>query len=410
MKGERLIQQRSASGRALAAFEARTADAAVGAEDRAWRALQQRLAGPPSRRWLIWPAAALGAGAAAALAIAFQPVDRRADPVRLPVTPAPIAAEKASVVPPPVATTMPLVEPPAVVLPTRPRPLSGERIRLAGGTVLSLGQRTRAQGSQQAGKTRLLLESGTLELAVAPGHSKGVSVRAGVYRFVDLGTVFQVTRRGDEVSLRVDEGAVAVWHGPQRLATVNAGGYWSSSAAPTRVAVVAPIVGTLAAETALYEQARRLAWKLRDLPGALATLREHRRRFPRSALRTEVDLTLVELLPQMGRFDEALDESEALLARDPRHERAAELHLLRGNILRESFRDYARAAGEYAAVRDAVRPGASVAVADDAAFFEAVCLEAVGRPGAADAYRRYLAGPAPRHAAAARARLSALAP
>ena len=55
-------------------------------------------------------------------------------------------------------------------------------------------------------------------------------------------------------------------------------------------------------------------------------------------------------------------------------------------------------------------PGQHSAIADDAAFFEAVCLEAGRRPEAADAYRRYLAGQAPRHAAEARARLSALAP
>ena len=122
-------------------------------------------------------------------------------------------------------------------------------------------------------------------------------------------------------------------------------------------------------------------------------------------MRAEVDLTLVELLPRLGRFREALDESEALLSRDPRHERAAELHLLRGNILRESFQDYGRAGREYAAVRDAVGAGEASEIADDAAFFEAVCLEVVRRDDAAAAYRRYLAGGARRHAAEARARL-----
>ena len=67
---------------------------------------------------------------------------------------------------------------------------------LAGGIGLSLGRQTRARGSQQAGHTRLVLASGTLELAVAPGQPARVSVRAGPYRFVDVGTVFRVTRRG----------------------------------------------------------------------------------------------------------------------------------------------------------------------------------------------------------------------
>jgi hypothetical protein len=432
MKGERLIQGRSASGRALAAFEARTAEPAAGAEERAWRALQARLAAPPpSRRWAIWPAS-LGASAAVALVLALYPAHRPALPVQ---SAAPSAA------PPPVtvAAPAPPAEPLPLVLSPRLRPLSGGPIRLAGGALLYLGQRTRAQGSEQGGQTRLVLESGTLTLTVAPGRPDRVSVVAGPYRFVDLGTIFRVTRTGKRVHLRVDEGRVAVWRGHHLVAAVNAGGHWSSPAAPTPVAadLVAPEDpiqscaaslaegsardavacyrrlaggGTLAAEAALYEEARVLTRHLRDLPGALATLREHRRRFPRGALRAEVDLTLVELLPRLGRYQEALDESGALLSHDPRHERAAELHLLRGNLLRESFRDYPRAALEYAAVRDVVRPGDDPAIADDAAFFEAVCLEASRRPEAADAYRRYLAGGAPRHAAEARARLSAIGP
>jgi hypothetical protein len=442
MKVDRMIQERSVGGRVLSAFEARTADAAVGAEERAWRTLQARLAArPPPRPWLVWPAAVLGAGAVAALVIALRPAD--------PLLPAPSAAPR--VAPAPLASTPPApleapaparatpVAPPPVALSAKLRPLSGRAMRLAGDVVLSLGQRTRARGSQQRATTQLVLEAGTLDLTVAPGQPRRVSVRAGPYRFVDLGTVFRVTHRGGRVSLRVDEGTVAVWRGPLLVATVNAGGHWSSRPArapvPRATAVVVPLdplracaeavasgsaadgvacYGRLAAgsgllaRTALYEQARLLAWQLRDLPGALTTLREHRRRFPDGALRAEVDLTLVEVLPRLGQFREALDESQALLARHPRHERTAELRLLRGNVLRESFRDYARAGREYAAVRAAVSAGDASAIADDAAFFEAVCLEADGSPGAADAYRRYLAGPAPRHAAQARARLSAL--
>jgi hypothetical protein len=396
MKSERLIQERSDSGRALAAFDARTAEATAGSEERSWRALQARLAAPPpSRRWLIWPLAALAGSAAAAVVIARFPATRPMPPLQ---------AAAPSVAPAPLAVTppAPVVEPPPAAFSARLRPLSGGPIRLADGTVLSLGHGARARGSQRAGRTQLVLESGTLKLAVAPGQPDGLSVRAGPYRFVDLGTVFRVTRNGRRVSLWVEEGMVAVWRDRQLLATVKAGGRWSSPAA----AIAAG--GTLVAETALYEQARLLAQERHDLPAALASLREHRRRFPHGALRAEVDLTLVELLPRLGRFREALDESAALLARDPQHERAAELRLLRGNILRESFNDYERAGLEYAAVREVVRTGESSAIADDAAFFEAVCLEVVRRDDAADAYRRYLAGRAPRHAAEARARLSAI--
>jgi TolA-binding protein len=432
MKDERLIQQRSVSGRALAAFDARTAEAApLAPEERAWVALQARLASPaPSARWLIWPAAALAASAAA-LVIAMRPAPR-------PTLPLPPAAAQIAPAPVAVAPPTPAAAPPAVALSARLRPLARGPMSLAGGIGLSLGRQTRARGSQQAGRTRLVLASGTLELAVAPGQPARVSVWAGPYRFVDVGTVFRVTRRGGRVTLGVDEGAVTVWRGRQRVATVNAGGHWSSSsaAAPLATGSVAssdPIQpcaslasgsavdavacygrlaggGGLVAQTALYEQARLLAWQVGDLPAALAALQEHRRRFPGGALRAEVDLTLVELLPRLGRFREALAQSAALLSQHPRHERAAELHLLRGNVLRETFEDHARAGLEYASVREVLPPGQLSEIADDAAFFEAVCLEADRRPEAADAYRRYLAGQAPRHAAEARARLSALAP
>jgi hypothetical protein len=160
----------------------------------------------------------------------------------------------------------------------------------------------------------------------------------------------------------------------------------------------------LNAETALYELARLQQESLGDPAAALATLKKQRRRFPDGALRNEAELTTIELLPQVGQYRSALDLSDAFLARHPRHERAAELHLLRANILREVFSEYAAAVREY----QEVDAGAS-GVADDAAFFLAVSLEADGRKqDAADAYRRYLKRRMPGHADVARARLTAL--
>jgi hypothetical protein len=162
----------------------------------------------------------------------------------------------------------------------------------------------------------------------------------------------------------------------------------------------------LNAEIALYELARVQKESLGDPAAALATLRKQRRRFPEGALRDETELTTIELLPQVGQYRSALDLSDSFLARHPRHERAAELHLLRANILREVFADHAAAVREY----QEIDAGAG-AVADDAAFFLAVSLESDGRrQDAADAYRRYLKRGAPAHAAVARARLAALAP
>jgi hypothetical protein len=161
----------------------------------------------------------------------------------------------------------------------------------------------------------------------------------------------------------------------------------------------------LNAETALYELARVQQKSLGDTAAALATLKKQRRRFPNGALRDEAELTTIELLPRLGQYRSALDLSDSFLARHPRHERVAELHLLRANILREVFADHAAAVREYQEI-DAGAGG----IADDAAFFLAVSLESDGRKQeAADAYRRYLKRGAPAHVAVARARLAALA-
>jgi hypothetical protein len=465
---DRLIEQRTDAARALTAFDAGTAPES-GAEERAWAALQGRLA----QRRRPWAAAGLVAAAAAGLLIWAWPGTRTAAP-----DPGTARANRSVVV----------VKP---ALPATPRLLPVGRSRL-GGVLLTVAPGTRAE----ADGTTLVLDTGSVELAVTGGARP--TVVAGGYRFVDLGTVFRVARREGRVDLWVDEGRVDVWRQREsdergemgeRVATVAAGGHWSpapprpakavsrafavaphpaplpaggraranvqrgegpvtpappveppgpSPRAPIAAPQVAPPAGqasasppaqaagveaceglgagealacyrrlaggdALTAETALYAEARLLGERLHDAPGAVAALLEHRRRFPGGALETEVDLSLVELLPRLGRYREALETSQTLLARHPGHERAAELHVVRGNILREVFHDCGRAEREYAAAR--LGQGAA---ADDGAFFEAVCLEARSRADAAAAYRRYLAGPAARHGADARARLSAL--
>ena len=182
---------------------------------------------------------------------------------------------------------------------------------------------------------------------------------------------------------------------PYRAATADG----AAAAAPVAPAPTPP-AGGLDAEVALYEAARAR----RDAAAALEAFLEHRRRFPGGVLHREVDLSIVELLPKVGRHREALDESAALLAARP-GERAGDLRLLRGNIYREVFRDYARAEAEYAGVVG------SAAIADDAGFWRGVCLEQLGRPAeAAAAYRAVLvSGPAGPRAAEARRRLDAIA-
>jgi hypothetical protein len=145
----------------------------------------------------------------------------------------------------------------------------------------------------------------------------------------------------------------------------------------------------LSAEVALYELARLRRNVQDDAKGALAALNEYRDRFPRGSLRNEVGLTRVELLSELGRGREALNEAEALLGSAKGGERAAELHLLRGDIFRRDLADFAQAAQEYS---KAEKFGGGFGA--DATRLRGLSLEALGDvEGALAAYRRYLSGP-----------------
>jgi hypothetical protein len=159
---------------------------------------------------------------------------------------------------------------------------------------------------------------------------------------------------------------------------------------------------------ALYEVARLRRDVLHDAAGALAALREHGQRFARGSLRNEVELSRIELLAQLGRSQEALSESEALLGSETGRERAAELHVLRGNVYQRDLGDPRSAAAEYA---QAEARGGTLGA--EAARLRGACLEALGDVrGALRAYQQYLAVPGQPHAAEVRRqveRLSALA-
>jgi hypothetical protein len=145
----------------------------------------------------------------------------------------------------------------------------------------------------------------------------------------------------------------------------------------------------LSAEMALYEMARLRRDVLRDPNGALAALDEYRQRFPSGTLRNEVNISRVELLSQLGRGREALRESQALLDSSSGRERAAELHVLRGNVYRHDLADLPAAILEY----ERAEPfGGSLGA--EASRLRGMCLESLGEVDAAlAAYRRYLASP-----------------
>jgi tetratricopeptide (TPR) repeat protein len=163
----------------------------------------------------------------------------------------------------------------------------------------------------------------------------------------------------------------------------------------------------LAAEVALYEAARLRRDALNDPAGALESLNEHRRRFPAGNLKFEIDLSIAELLPALGRHREALSDIEALLKTPSNVERRGELLLLRGHVLRDGFHDWPGAERAYAGAVETA--GTKGRAADAGAFWRAVCLESMGRRDEAKrAYTSYLARTRPLHAAEAARRLQAL--
>jgi hypothetical protein len=164
--------------------------------------------------------------------------------------------------------------------------------------------------------------------------------------------------------------------------------------------------GGLAGETAQYEVARLWRDSFGEPTRALAAFKAQRTRFPRGALRTEADLSIIELLPRLGRHTEAMAETEQFLLAHPKAERRGEIHLLRGNIYREVLHDFQQAEREYA--RGAESGGSA---GDDCRFLRAACLEAVGRVDEArKAYGDYLQFGRGAHVNDAKKRLDRLRP
>jgi tetratricopeptide (TPR) repeat protein len=92
------------------------------------------------------------------------------------------------------------------------------------------------------------------------------------------------------------------------------------------------------------------------------------------------------------------------LASSASGERAAELHLLRGHILRKQSR-FAAAAREYELAEGARSRGG------EATYFRALCLEALGRASEAAAmFAKYLEQPQRPYAEDARHRMERLKP
>lgn len=365
--------------------------------------------------------AALAAGMSALLAAAAVLLlwQHRTEPPARPQPPAVAAAAPAPAAqapPPPVA---PLAAVPSGVialdsqrraLPEGDSDLGWARARLAPGSI--------AQGRAHGRAVELELQSGQLALDVPRAVRAGsplrqVALLMGAYRFRVLGAVFAAEHNNGHTTLAVRAGQVAVEPraarpGTRTVASVSAGQTWAApqgGSLPGGALARQPDRASLAAEIAGYEQGRARRDLEGDVRGALAAFRAQRRHHPDGFLRAEVDLSIVELLPRLGQFEAALGESATILRAHPTGPRAAELHLLRGNVYRDGLGDPLHALAEYRAGAQ----GASLA-ADEAAFHTAAVLDQLGRGAEARAaYRAYLARAvrpaAPARAAQARARL-----
>jgi TolA-binding protein len=154
-------------------------------------------------------------------------------------------------------------------------------------------------------------------------------------------------------------------------------------------------------ELALIELGRVQQLHLSQPDKALATYLRYQREYPHGTFLQEVALDVIELQLQRHELEAAREQMNKFLDRFSSSERAPEVHLLRGDVLREQG-DCRHALDDYA---KATAP----AQADDALYFTAWCQQHLGRrdeaaTGFAEYLRRFPEG---RHAAQARTALPA---
>ncbi|MEA2700103.1 MAG: hypothetical protein QOI66_4374 [Myxococcales bacterium] len=347
-----------------------------------------------ARRLIVATSALVGAGAVAvALWLAVSPA--RPQPTQttaLLSKPAP-GPVRARALPSASGVVAPVVAAPAAAIRLGPKPiaLGTGRIELEDQASVLVAQATKASARSERGDATIRLDSGRVDLHVrpqAPGHS--LAVTAGPFNFVVIGTAFSVRRQRDHVTLEVTEGRVAVVRGNRTLARVTVGQSWTgqiddgpptsptspappSSPPPSSSPGVVPIAcadlstagRTRAAiacldrrarqgtgpdsDVAAYEAARLWKDDVGDLEQARVAFMSYAARFPQGALRVEAALSLVEILPRLGRHQEALAQAARLLTDPAAAPRRAEIHLLRGNIFRLALGDRAAAIDEYRA-------------------------------------------------------------
>jgi TolA-binding protein len=128
-------------------------------------------------------------------------------------------------------------------------------------------------------------------------------------------------------------------------------------------------------DLALYSLGRLQHRRLHDPSSALATFRRYRARYPLGALLPEVDFEVLQLDLETHDRSGALAETARFLASHPGSERTSQVHLLRGNLLRDGGH-CPEALSEYAAVREEPLTG-------DALYSTAYCERKLGDRAAA---------------------------
>lgn len=314
-------------------------------------------------------------------------------------------------------------------------PLPVGELRLEGGITAVLAEDTTATARLEQGTLDIALAGGSIELHIPPrAVGQAVLVAAGDLHFMAVGAVFTLSYRARHLDLEVSDGLVTVSRDGDHLATVAARENWAANqptANPRRedALLARHIPGRecagigqaqeqlacyrkkarrngAAGEQAQYALARLLRDSLGDLTGALRAFEEQRSRFPRGKLEVEADRAIIDLLVRLGRYPEALAETQLLLDAHPEANYRAEIRLVRGDIYRALMRDPTSAEREYGGGAKAEgRAG------DDSRFLRALCLEALGRMDEARlAYQEYLAQAGAAHAREAKRRMERLSP
>ena len=124
------------------------------------------------------------------------------------------------------------------------------------------------------------------------------------------------------------------------------------------------------ADIALYDLGRLRLRELADPKGALDAFYQYRGRYPDGPLKQEVDISIIEAVLATSDLQTALAEMTRFLAAYPDSERRSEVHLLRGNVQRESGQ-YAAALADYGQVGKGP-------FSDDALYFSAWCHQKLG--------------------------------